>query len=76
MTIAIKILNVSSSFFGLIGTYILFKGSFAFETMPHYMSTQLATEMSVRNAKRNRHQKCGVFFLVLSFILLILAQFL
>gem|GEM_PF-5192656 len=30
MTIAIKILNVSSSFFGLIGTYILFKGSFAF----------------------------------------------
>ena len=77
MTIsATQILNIFSSLCGVTGTIVLFKGSFAYETMPHYMGTQSASEMSARNARRNRLQKLGMFLLVASFILTIISQFL
>ncbi len=71
---AIKILPVLSSLSAGLGTYVLYKGSFAYESFPFYASNKLIEEMGQRNKKRKRAQFIGVTLLLLAVLFQIIAQ--
>lgn len=54
---------------GAVGTFLLFRGSFAFEAPAFYSSPQLMAEMVARNARRRRLQQWGLRLLMASFLL-------
>jgi hypothetical protein len=71
-----KIVSIVSALFGAIGTVLLFKGSYAFETPTSWMSDEIEKAMQKRNAQRRLLQTLGLSSLLISFVLAGIAQFL
>ena len=72
----IQYLNIASAACTAMGTIVLYRGSFAFETMPHYGSLNSAKEMSDRNQKRLLLQRIGVLLILAGLVLQSIVQFL
>ncbi|MGO8738184.1 hypothetical protein [Rhodoblastus sp.] len=70
-----KWINLTAAACGAVGTFLLFKGSFAFEAPAAYMNKQLIDEMIARNLRRYRFQRAGLSLLMVSFLLAGAAQF-
>lgn len=70
-----RMISLVSAVFGILGTLLLFKGSFAFESPSVYMSSQMVDEMNARNIRRLLLQRLGLMGLVVSFLLAAIAQF-
>jgi hypothetical protein len=64
-----KICGLLSALSGAVGTAFLYRGSFAFESLPHYMNDALVDESKRRNARRGRMQQIGLSLLMSSFVL-------
>ena len=60
----VKALNVAASFCGMIGTILLFVGSFAYESLSPYSNMDIVEQMRQRNRKRRIQQRLGVVLLV------------
>ncbi len=54
---------------GAVGTFLLYKGSFAFESPAYWGSPQLTANMDARNKRRRLLQRTGLLLLMLSFVL-------
>ena len=74
--VCLQYLNIASAACTAIGTIVLYRGSFAYETMPHLMSIEMANEMSKRNKTRQNFQRAGVSLILIGLGLQILVQFL
>jgi hypothetical protein len=70
-----QILNFVSAVSGMIGTLILFKGSFAFESFPFYGDNEMIDAMAKRNRRRSLMQRIGLLFILVSFMLQGISQF-
>jgi len=64
-----KIIGVLSAISGAGGTFLLYKGSFAYEQFPYYTSRASVAEASQRNRRRQRLQRAGLSLIMLSFVL-------
>lgn len=69
------LLNLLSATFGLIGTLLLYKGSYALEQFSEYMSEEQVQQRAAQNDKRIRIQRAGLALLTCSFALQFAAQF-
>lgn len=79
MSIAAQ-LNLVSAIFGVIGTLILYKNSYALEPSEGATFNSDAVEahnkiIKARNLKRLQHQKAGLLCILAGFVLAGLAQF-
>jgi hypothetical protein len=64
-----KIIQLISAIAGAVGTGLLYKGSFAYEQPGGWMDDALLTRMTERNKHRQCMQRCGLFLLMVSFVL-------
>jgi hypothetical protein len=64
-----RALSLLSALAGIAGTIVLFNGSFAYETMMHWSSRDMASQMAQRNRRRKRLQQVGLGLLLVSFVL-------
>jgi hypothetical protein len=64
-----KSVQIAAALCGAIGTVFLFFGSFAYEAPPAWMDEALVQQMSERNRRRQKMQRIGLSFLLLSFLL-------
>lgn len=70
-----KWVSLTAAARGAIGTFLLFKGSFAYEAPAAYMNKQLIDVMVARNLRRQWFQRAGLALLMVSFVLAGVAQF-
>jgi len=66
---AAKIVGLFSAALGAVGTLLLFFGSFAYEQPSVYFNQEMVDALRKRNKRRQRLQRAGLGFLMLSFIL-------
>lgn len=64
-----KALGIASAVAGALGTALLYRGSFAYESFTPYTNPNLVEEMKRRNVKRRRFQQAGLLLLMVSFAL-------
>ena len=62
-------INLASALCGMMGTWFLFKGSFAFEAPPVWMNHGMVRTISNRNSRRAIFQRIGLTLLMISFAL-------
>jgi hypothetical protein len=70
-------LNVAAAILGSLGALILFKWSFAFESLPFYddRAGTISKPIGLRNRRRQTMQRVGLALILVSFILQGVAQF-
>jgi hypothetical protein len=61
--------SAAAAVLGALGTGLLFKGSFTYESHGGYMTPQLVQKMGQRNLPRQRLQRAGLALLTISFVL-------
>jgi hypothetical protein len=64
-----RCLGILSALLGALGSGFLFKGSFAFESLPVYMDGKSAGDLVQRNKRRQQLQRTGLIFLLLGFLM-------
>lgn len=67
-------LNILSASAGMLGSFLLYRGTFGFESVTVWMSEEMAHETRTRNLARHRTQRAGVAFLFVAFPLQVVAQ--
>jgi len=72
----VQYINIASAACTAIGTIVLYRGSFAYETMARYMNEKLIEETYKRNRKRLILQRSGVVLILAGLGLQTIAQFL
>lgn len=70
------LINLIAALFGVLGTILLFKGSFAFESIGSYANPVIIAQMNSRNRRRDLLQRLGLFSLLIGFSLQAVSQFL
>jgi hypothetical protein len=72
-----KIINLIAAILGAAGAIVLFKGSFAYESLAGYVlpGPGDVTQASERNKRRGWFQSIGLTLILISFVLQGLAQF-
>jgi hypothetical protein len=69
MTALPKIVGLISALSGAAGTWLLYKGSFAYEQLMPYVNNAMIDEISKRNKKRHAFQRAGLILIMISFLL-------
>ncbi len=64
-----KILAVLSMISGILGTWLLYKGSVSLGQFDGYWNDKLIAELTARNNKRLKIQRTGLGFLIASIVL-------
>ncbi|MPV65839.1 hypothetical protein [Burkholderia sp. BE17] len=70
-----KILNIASAAIGVLGTFLMYKGTFGLVAPGAYMNTALLAEMKKGNDRRQLLQRAGLILLTISFFMQGVAQF-
>jgi hypothetical protein len=70
-------LNVAAAILGSLGAIILFKWSFAFESLPFYddRAGTISKGFGLRNRRRQAMQRVGLALILASFVVQGIAQF-
>ncbi len=71
----VTLLNVLAASNGMIGSILLYKGSFSFEAPAVYADEKFLNDMAKRNKRRQLIQRAGMIFLFIGFLLQCIAQF-
>jgi hypothetical protein len=69
MSMLPKIVGLISALSGAVGTWLLYKGSFAYEQMAYYSNHAMAEEVGKRNKTRHSLQRAGLILIMISFVL-------
>lgn len=69
-----KILNIASAAIGVLGTFLMYKGTFGLVMPGAYMNIALIAETNTANRRRQQLQKVGLIMLTISFALQGFAQ--
>ena len=64
-----KILAVLSMISGILGTWLLYKGSVSLGQFSAYWNDKLIAEVKAQNSKRLKIQRTGLGFLIASIVL-------
>ncbi len=72
-----KVINLTAVILGVLGTALLFEGSFAYEAPAFYFDDeyQMINAMNYRNMRRQRLQRAGLLCILFSFMLQGVGQF-
>lgn len=70
-----KTLNVASAAFGLLGTLLMYRGTFGLVASGAYMNAALLAEVKKGNDRRQLLQRAGLILLTISFAMQGGAQF-
>jgi hypothetical protein len=70
-----KGIQLAAAACGAVGTFLLYRGSFTFESPGFWVDEALLQEINARNRCRQRLQRVGLAFLMLSFLLGALSLF-
>ncbi|OUL68698.1 hypothetical protein [Paraburkholderia hospita] len=70
-----KALNIASAAIGVLGTFLMYKGTFGLVASGAYMNAALLAEVKKGNDRRQLLQRAGLVLLTVSFAMQGIAQF-
>jgi len=70
-----KYIQLAAAICGVIGTFLLYFGSFTYEAPAAWVDEQFLQAMVARNKRRRKLQRAGLCFLLISFSLTAIGLF-
>ncbi|WP_176080810.1 hypothetical protein [Paraburkholderia tropica] len=70
-----KTLNIASAAIGVLGTFLMYKGTFGLVASGAYMNTAVLADVKRGNDRRQLLQRAGLILLTISFCVQGVAQF-